>query len=863
MEEKQTKPRPPRMAANVPRSARIVVNSNKPETWRTLKKESDKKSNATLEHGVSAVNNAKKVHDTTRQINTEIHRTTETAHNGVSKAVATAKKTKDEPGKIKIGAKSYSKAPKIAGQIAKDVEKDLKSQEDSGMATLGYGVSAVNNAKKVYETAHIINTEIHRTIETVHNGVSKAVATAKEIEDIPRKIKTGETTVREIRNHVVKSTLKSSVKATTYVAKAPGKVVKKVGSYGLNYAADSMAHSEDDATRMMGKTVKTMQYVYRIRQREKKKAYVAKASNPAPKAAGISVKKKSESGKSIAKAENSKRTANYSKALKTAQQKQRTAAFKKQWSKSVKGKAVTAIQKAGGSATAAITKAAAAAGKDIIIPVVLALLAVLLVLMIIIGAAGVISVIFSPFLSDDSGNQVDESAWLTTKITASRAELIQDIKDTYNSNLIANGGEYHYVRFYNSITETEVVLDDTNIDTSIYTVLEYQQFIQPIFHTLMLSEYELQASESQMTDLYDEIWDKISVIKTEPLPMEYCQMTRTDNPDGTYVINPVKENDGNVHADPSTCPNMSAIQYHADDATKSLCSCDSYYYSCNTHKGTKNCSHANCSGCSKGDLDCTTEHEHSDSCYKWTCDHKCTEWSKTNSGCYNTVDHGQKMSSACTDSTKHLECSGYYICNGHKILFLTVELKEFDELLQIYYLNRINELEAKATLTEEEKKELRDLKQYYEVCVEYIKVLVEEFGLGNATIVTLEGVELTPLTAYACSFVGKPYIWGGTDPNNGADCSGFVQYVYAHFGTTLPRVSKDQVKEGSTVGSITDAEPGDLIFYSKTGTDDGVYHVAIYLGNNKIVHASNSKPYPSGGIKVGYVYGTIYKIKHI
>lgn len=108
--------------------------------------------------------------------------------------------------------------------------------------------------------------------------------------------------------------------------------------------------------------------------------------------------------------------------------------------------------------------------------------------------------------------------------------------------------------------------------------------------------------------------------------------------------------------------------------------------------------------------------------------------------------------------------------------------------------------------------------------------------------------------------MGKPYVWGGTDPNVGADCSGFVQYVYNHFGITLPRTAAQQAQVGVEI-TLAEAQPGDLIFYA----DDGVRvsHVAMYIGDGKIVHASNPAPYPQGGIKISNVYGTPCKITRV
>lgn len=83
---------------------------------------------------------------------------------------------------------------------------------------------------------------------------------------------------------------------------------------------------------------------------------------------------------------------------------------------------------------------------------------------------------------------------------------------------------------------------------------------------------------------------------------------------------------------------------------------------------------------------------------------------------------------------------------------------------------------------------------------------------------------------FACQFVGNPYVWGGTSLTNGADCSGFVQSVYAHFGVSLPRTTYDMVNSGYAV-SYEEALPGDLILY------DG--HVGLYMGDGTIVNAMN------------------------
>ncbi len=111
---------------------------------------------------------------------------------------------------------------------------------------------------------------------------------------------------------------------------------------------------------------------------------------------------------------------------------------------------------------------------------------------------------------------------------------------------------------------------------------------------------------------------------------------------------------------------------------------------------------------------------------------------------------------------------------------------------------------------------------------------------------------------YALNFVGNPYVWGGTSLTNGADCSGFVQSVYAHFGYSIPRTSRDQASSAGYEVSISNVQAGDLIFY--TNSSGTINHVAMYIGNGKVVNASTART----GIKVSsYNYRTPYKVKRI
>lgn len=107
----------------------------------------------------------------------------------------------------------------------------------------------------------------------------------------------------------------------------------------------------------------------------------------------------------------------------------------------------------------------------------------------------------------------------------------------------------------------------------------------------------------------------------------------------------------------------------------------------------------------------------------------------------------------------------------------------------------------------------------------------EEAAAREAEEAKARGGTGQAIVDYACQFIGNPYVWGGTSLTNGADCSGFVQSVFAHFGVSLPRTTWDMENVGTPV-SYDQAIPGDIILY------DG--HVGIYMGDGQIVNAINS-----------------------
>ena len=106
-------------------------------------------------------------------------------------------------------------------------------------------------------------------------------------------------------------------------------------------------------------------------------------------------------------------------------------------------------------------------------------------------------------------------------------------------------------------------------------------------------------------------------------------------------------------------------------------------------------------------------------------------------------------------------------------------------------------------------------------------------GPGSAAVVS---ATRTAIVAYARQFLGNPYVYGGTSLTNGADCSGFTQGVFANFGITTGRSSRDQAERGREI-AIDAVQPGDLLFYASGNT---INHVALYIGGGQVIHASNS-----------------------
>lgn len=116
----------------------------------------------------------------------------------------------------------------------------------------------------------------------------------------------------------------------------------------------------------------------------------------------------------------------------------------------------------------------------------------------------------------------------------------------------------------------------------------------------------------------------------------------------------------------------------------------------------------------------------------------------------------------------------------------------------------------------------------------------------------------TAVVAEATKLLGVPYLWGGTDPSKGLDCSGLVQVVFGRLGIDLPRTSSQQATSGTAVASLADARAGDLVFFDHSSSRAGIDHVGIYVGNGKMIAA----PQAGENVKVQDV-GTPTSIRRV
>ncbi len=134
-----------------------------------------------------------------------------------------------------------------------------------------------------------------------------------------------------------------------------------------------------------------------------------------------------------------------------------------------------------------------------------------------------------------------------------------------------------------------------------------------------------------------------------------------------------------------------------------------------------------------------------------------------------------------------------------------------------------------------------------------------EASAGPSAVRSGGGVSRADIVASARRYLGIPYLWGGTDPAKGLDCSGLVMQVFKDHGIDLPRVSYQQATQGRAVPTLAQARPGDLLAFDNSSFRPGIDHIAIYIGDGKMIEA----PRPGRDVRIADVPGTPVAIRRI
>ncbi len=184
------------------------------------------------------------------------------------------------------------------------------------------------------------------------------------------------------------------------------------------------------------------------------------------------------------------------------------------------------------------------------------------------------------------------------------------------------------------------------------------------------------------------------------------------------------------------------------------------------------------------------------------------------------------------------QLDGWYKVNINNLVgYVSSEYVTIEKVLPVAV--EIKEVETKAESTSSSSKKTKTSNKTDGGDVNKTYSTGKGFATGDQTVSS----QVKDMIAYAKQFLGNPYVSGGNSLTNGTDCSGFTKLIFAHYGYSLSRIPGGQTSAGTRV-SLADVKPGDLLFY-KYGSSIG--HVAIYIGNGQIIHAST----PKGGIRIG------------
>ena len=513
------------------------------------------------------------------------------------------------------------------------------------------------------------------------------------------------------------------------------------------------------------------------------------------------------------------------------------------------------VAKSGKSVVSAAMGLAKAAGWKIAVIALVVVCGIVCVSALCGAGAGAVSSIFGGVFSlfggggeEEASTEMEVRTFVTDStfgVPALRTAYINYLYGYIYVRLESNGGAYDYVRL-KSNTENNVIEPTVEgISSVFYTEEEIANIIQPIFNAILLKDYELETTDVEARRVLEELFSNLFLpnfqvyppISNESESIEWCGQAAVDG-SGTSTTHSC----GRVHALYS-CPNTVTGNHEFY-----VCgSCCRYYYTCDGHR----------------QLSCgMDEHTHGEGCYSITpgangeapiktliCE--LTEHTHTDS-CYSKWYHSGEMYSPCSNSTRRFRCNGYRYCGGHDVLTIMLNMDGLYKLLNLYFEKPINELSNKASRTADEEAELQELKDCYEICLEYISEVTKLYG-GGMTMEDLDSTQWVRgsrpgdqnIVDIALSQVGQvggqPYwSWYGFE-SHVEWCACFVSWCMNSAGHSEVRYSACQYgglpyfkNNGKWADSgFTDLAAGDVIFFDweQDGYTD---HTGIVIGRDNM-----------------------------
>ena len=463
-----------------------------------------------------------------------------------------------------------------------------------------------------------------------------------------------------------------------------------------------------------------------------------------------------------------------------------------------RNKSAAAVAKAGKSIITAVLNLLKAAGSKVIVPIILIAVAVTCIMSIFsaptVAVGGIFSSLFDLFdRNNGTHTETDIRTFITDPtngIPAKRTAYINDLYNYMQGQIEANGGLYDYVRFKTNTQDNVIEPTIAGISGVFYTADDLANIIQPIFNAVILKDYELAPTEAEAKQALTDIFNKLFKRDTA-ITIEYCGQSATDG-SGTTSTHTC----GQIHSFPD-CPNP-ITDTHSSYTCPTCC-----YYYCPGHLHSSG--------------------SHTDGTY--------ISWTTYCGGCVHA-------------------CSGYSYCGGHDVLTVTLTMDGLYQLLYEYFEQPIDQLANKVNRTQDEENELSNLKDTYEICLEYIGQVSQQYG-GGLTMDDLSGVHWVngsrvgnqAIIDLALSQVGQvggqPY-WSWYGFSSRVEwCATFVSWCMNRIGHSEVRYASCQYGgvpyfqgEGRWAnGGYTDLVAGDVIFFDWEG-DGKANHTGLVIGTD-------------------------------